>query len=321
MQGVFLDAESLDRDDIDFDALRGTLPDWTFHARTLPAETADRIKHSQIVVSNKVVLDRAVLKSAPDLKLVCVAATGTNNVDLVAASDLGVAVCNVVHYATPSVVQHVFALITALNTRLLDYQGAVQNGKWGQSDQFCLLDFPIRELEGLTLGIVGYGELGKAVARAAECFGMRVLVSQRPGTTTASGTNLKRIPLAELLPQVDILSLHCPLTEQTRNLIGANELGMMKNTALLVNTARGGIVDEQALADALVAGRIAGAGIDTLTEEPPANGNVLLNPDLPNLILTPHIAWASRSARQRLVDGVAANIQAFLKNAPINLVT
>ncbi|MGW8246758.1 MAG: 2-hydroxyacid dehydrogenase [Acidiferrobacterales bacterium] len=320
MQGVFLDSGSLDREDIDFEALRGTLPDWKFHAQTLPAETVDRIKHSHIVVSNKVVLDRATMQSAPDLKLVCVAATGTNNVDLAAAKELGIIVCNVVHYAAPSVVQHVFALITALNTRLLNYHEAVQNGQWNQSNQFCLLDFPIRELEGLVLGIVGFGELGKAVARAAECFGMRVLVSQRPGSNTTSGTNPDRIPLADLLPQVDILSLHCPLTDATRNLIGTEELGMMKDTALLINTARGGIVDEQALADALAAGSIGGAGIDTLTEEPPVNGNALLDPGLPNLIVTPHIAWGSRSARQRLVDGVAANIQAFLENEPINRV-
>jgi glycerate dehydrogenase len=324
MQGVFLDSESLNQNDIDFEALRDTLPDWIFHAQTLPEETVDRIKHSKIVVSNKVVLDRGTLQSAPDLKLVCVAATGTNNVDLVAAKELGITVCNVVHYATPSVVQHVFALITALNTRLLNYHGAVQNGQWNRSDQFCLLDFPIRELEGLTLGIIGFGELGKAVARAAECFGMRTLVSQRPGgrpgSEMNSGTNPDRIPLADLLPQVDILSLHCPLTDATRNLIGAEELGMMNNTALLINTARGGIVDEQALADALTTGSIGGAGIDTLTEEPPINGNVLLDPGLPNLIVTPHIAWGSRSARQRLVDGVVANIQAFLKNAPINRV-
>jgi glycerate dehydrogenase len=324
MHGVFLDLASLDRDDMDCEALRNTLSGWDFHAQTQPADTIDRIKDAQIVVSNKVVLDRVALQSAPGLKLVCVAATGTNNVDLVAAKEFGITVCNVVHYATPSVVQHVFGLIMALNTRLLSYHEAVQKGQWHKSDQFCLLDYPIRELAGLTLGIVGYGELGKAVAHAAGCFGMQVLVSRRPGSGSTSKTTPEatrdRIPLAELLPQVDILSLHCPLTDQTRNLIGTKELAKMKNTALLINTARGGIVDEQALADALATGSIGGAGIDTLTEEPPVNGNVLLDPGLPNLIVTPHIAWSSRSARQRLVDGVAANIRAFLKNKPINRV-
>ena len=317
MQGVFLDSESLDRDDIDFENLRSTLPSWKFHEQTLPKETIERVKDAEIVVSNKVVLDRAALQQARSLKLVCVAATGTNNVDLVAAKELGISVCNVVHYATPSVVQHVFALISALNTKLLNYHEAVRSGSWNRSDHFCLLDFPIRELDGLTLGIVGYGELGKAVARAAECFGVTVLISQRPGAAATKG----RTPLSELLPQVDILSLHCPLTDNTRNLIGREELALMKNTAILINTARGGIVDEEALANALSAGTIGGAGIDTLTREPPVEGNALLNPDLPNLIVTPHIAWASRSARQRLLDGVTANIQAFLDGEPINLVT
>jgi len=317
MQGVFLDSESLDRDDIDFENLRSTLPEWKFHAKTRAAETTERVRDAEIVVSNKVVLDRAALQGARSLKLVCVAATGTNNVDLIAAKELGIAVCNVVHYATPSVVQHVFSLITALNTKLLNYQEAVRAGSWNKSDQFCLLDFPIRELDGLTMGIVGYGELGKAVARAAECFGMTVLISQRPGAEATKG----RVSLSELLPKIDILSLHCPLTDNTRNLIGSKELALMKNNALLINTARGGIVDEQALANALSAGTIGGAGIDTLTREPPVEGNVLLNPDLPNLIVTPHIAWASRSARQRLVDGVAANIRAFLARKPTNLVT
>jgi len=317
MQGVFLDSESLDRDDIDFENLRSTLPEWKFHGQTRPEETIERVQDAEIVVSNKVVLDRAALQGARSLKLVCVAATGTNNVDLVAAKELGISVCNVVHYATPSVVQHVFSLVTALNTKLLNYHEAVLAGSWNRSDQFCLLDYPIRELDGLTMGIVGYGELGKAVARAAECFGMKVLISERPGVGTTPG----RVPLSKLLPQVDVLSLHCPLTDDTRNLIGSNELALMKNTALLINTARGGIVDEQALANALSAGTIGGAGIDTLTQEPPVEGNVLLNPDLPNLIVTPHIAWASRSARQRLVDGVTANVRAFLARKPTNLVT
>jgi len=321
MHGVFLDFESLDQGDIDFEALRSTLPGWEFHAKTQPADTIERIKNAGIVVSNKVVLDRTTLQSAPELKLVCVAATGTNNVDLVAATEFGITVCNVVHYATPSVVQHVFGLIMALNTRLLNYHEAVRDGRWHQSDQFCLLDFPIRELEGLTMGIIGYGELGKAVARAAECFGMKVLIAQRPGPETTTESKQGRLPLTELLPQVDILSLHCPLTDQTRNLIGADELNQMKNTAFVINTARGGIVDEPALAHALAAGIIGGAGVDTLSQEPPVAGNVLLDPGLPNLIVTPHIAWGSRSARQRLVDGVAANIRAFLKNEPINRVT
>jgi len=316
MRGVFLDVESLDQDDIDFTELRNTLPNWDFHAQTSATDTIARISQANIVISNKVLLDRTILQAAPELKLVCIAATGTNNVDLDAAAELGIAVCNVVHYAAPSVVQHVFSLVTALNTRLLDYHRAVQDGQWNKSSQFCLLDFPIRELNGLTMGIVGYGELGKAVAKTAECFGMEVLLAQRPGSGPTEG----RVPLHELLPRVDVLSLHCPLTDQTRNLIGEKELGLMKDSAFLINTARGGIVDEQALADALMHKRIGGAGIDTITTEPPVNGNVLIDKAIPNLIVTPHIAWGSRSARQRLLDGVRKNIVSFLDGKPINRV-
>jgi glycerate dehydrogenase len=260
-----------------------------------------------VVVTNKVVLDRDHLRSTPSLKLVCVAATGTNNVDLEAARELGIAVANVSAYATPAVVQHVFALMLAHATRLAEYRKAVRDGAWARSDQFCLLDYPIRELASLTLGIVGYGELGRGVAKVAEAFGMRVLVAQRPGGPAEAG----RLPLADLLPRVDVLSLHCPLTETTRNLIGGAELALMRRDALLINTARGGIVDEWALADALRRGVIGGAAVDVLTVEPPRDGNPLLDPALPNLIVTPHTAWASRESRQRLIDEVAANIHAF----------
>jgi len=226
-------------------------------------------------------------------------------------------VCNVRGYATPAVVQHVFALILALRTRLVDYRRAVADGRWQRSPHFCLLDYPIRELTGSKLGIVGYGELGKAVARVAEAFGMQVLISQRPGGPERPG----RLPLHELLHQVDILSLHCPLTPQTQGLIGGEALKLMRPDALLINAARGGIVDEAALASALRAGRLGGAGIDVLTEEPPLRGSPLLETGVPNLIVTPHIAWASRESRQRLVDEVARNIQAFLAGRPRNLVS
>lgn len=316
MNGVFLDSDSIDTGDISYEALRTTLPSWQFHGHTKPEEVADRIRHATVVVSNKVMLDRHALNSAKDLKLVCIAATGTNNVDLQAASDSGITVCNVVHYATPSVVQHVFGLVFALSTRLIDYHHAVQTGKWNEAVHFCLLDFPIKEMSGKTIGIIGYGELGSGVARAAECFGMKVLVAQRPDGPAQAG----RVALADLLPQCDVISLHCPLTDQTRNLIGTTELKSMKPDALLINTARGGIVDERALAEALRRGQIGGAGIDTITEEPPVKGNILLDPEIPNLIVTPHIAWATQAARQRLIDGVTANIKAFLAGAPTNQV-
>jgi glycerate dehydrogenase len=300
--------DSIDNDDLDLSPLRVLQIDWHFYPITTELELDERIHHAELVVSNKVRLDRESLKKASSLQLLCVAATGTNNVDLEAAQDLDIAVANVSGYATSSVIQHVYALITALSTHLLDFQTLVAAGRWQQSKHFCVLDYPINELAGKTLGIVGYGELGAAVGRVAEAFDMRVLLSQRPGGRVKPG----RIPLHDLLPQLDVLSLHCPLTANTRNLIGTRELEMMKSSALLINTARAGIVDETALATALKAGMIGGAGIDVLSTEPPERGNPLLEPGIPNLIVTPHIAWASRESRQRLIDEVAHNIEAFM---------
>ena len=314
--GTLLDLATLYRDDLDLSPLQRNCPDLSLHAATAPEQVLERIQGRQLVISNKVVLNRATLEASPDLKLICIAATGTNNVDLDAARELGIAVSNVLAYATPAVVQHVFALILSLTTRLHDYRDAVARGDWRRSEQFCLLDYPIRELAGLKLGIVGYGELGQAVARVAEAFGMSVSIAQRPGGEPRPG----RLPLPELLPEVDVLSLHCPLTEATRGLIGEEELRLMKPDALLINTARGGIVDETALLSALWEGRIGGAGVDVLTEEPPVAGNALLEPDIPNLIVTPHVAWASRESRQRLVNEIGLNIAAFLAGKERNRV-
>jgi glycerate dehydrogenase len=304
---VFLDLGTVARGDLDLSRLTAACARWSIHDYTMPGETSSRMTGAQVVVTNKVLLDRAALAAAPDLRLVCLTATGTNNVDLDAARDLGVAVANVTGYATAAVAQHVFALILAHATRLLDYRAAVAAGAWSSSPQFCLLDYPIFELGGKTLGIVGYGELGRAVARIGAAFGMEVLIAQRPGGPPQDG----RLPLAELLPRVDVLSLHCPLADNTRDLIGATELALMRPTALLVNTARGGLVDGVALASALRAGTIGGAALDVLSAEPPPPGHPLLAPDIPNLILTPHTAWASREARQRVLDEVAENISAF----------
>ncbi len=304
--------------DLDFSRLASTLPEWQAYEATADAQVAERITNATVAVSNKVRIDDAAMGHAPHLRLICIAATGTNHVDLNAARRRGIGVCNVPGYATASVVQHVFALILALSIRLPDYQQALRAGRWQHSSQFCLLDYPIREIAGKTLGIIGYGELGQAVAHVAEAFGMRVMVAQsgyRDGLRGAAPipmTVIERTPLQELLPQVDILSLHCPLTPETRGLIGAAELALMRPDALLINTARGGIVDETALAAALCQGKLGGAGVDVLTQEPPTQGSPLLAANIPNLILTPHIAWASREARQRLVDEVTANIRAFL---------
>jgi len=313
MRGAFLDAGSLTRADIDMRALSVPMVQWAYYDHTAPEAVVERIADAEIVITNKVVLDERALNGARRLKLICVAATGTNNINLDAARRHGVTVCNVRGYATPSVVEHVFALLLALMRRLPDYQRAVREGRWQRSVHFTFLDFPIGELRGKTLGIVGYGELGREVGRLAAAFGMRVAVAQH-GAPQAG-----RMPLADLLARADVLSLHLPLTAGTRNLIGAPELRAMKHGALLINTARGGIVDEAALATALRDGHLGGAAVDVLAEEPPSD-NPLLAADIPNLIITPHIAWASRESRQRLLDEVAGNVRAYVQGAPRNVV-
>lgn len=303
--GVFLDLASIDRGDLDLTRLNESCRVWRHYPMTAPAEVSGRLADAQVVVTNKVVLKGPQLRQARSLRLVCVAATGTDNLDLEAAAEFGIAVRNVRGYATASVVQHVFALILTHFTRLPVYRNAVARGDWSRSEHFCLLDYPIEELAGCTLGILGYGELGRAVAQVATCLGMEVLVASRPGGDDRPG----RLPLAELLPRVDVLSLHCPLTPDTLGLIGPAELSLMRRGSLLVNTARGGLIQEEALAAALRDGRIGGAALDVLTREPPPPGHPLLAPDIPNLILSPHVAWASRAARQRLVDAVATGIR------------
>ncbi len=311
---VILDLATISRGDIDLTVLDQTSYCWHFHEETRAEDTLRRASEAEVVVSNKVVLGRKILQQCPRLKLICIAATGTNNVDLAAARELGIAVANVANYSTPAVVQHVFAMTLGLTTRLRQYQDAVLEGDWQRSSQFCLLDFPVREIQGKVLGIVGYGNLGKAVAGVAEAFGMEVRLAQRPGAPASPG----RIELDRLLPQADILSLHCPLTPETKHLIGKRELNLMKTDALLINTARGGIVDETALAEALRQNKLGGAGIDVLEIEPPRDGNVLFDPDIPNLIITPHTAWASRESRQRLTNEVAENILAFTRGEKRN---
>lgn len=318
MRGVFLDAGSLTagdpaRPDLDYTAIEALPIEWDYHASSRGEAVFARLQGKDVVVTNKVVLDAGLLARLPNLKLICVAATGVNNVDRAAARAQGIQVCNVTGYATPSVVQHVFMLILCLLRRLPAYTTALQQGHWQQSPHFCLLDYPIEELQDQTLGVVGYGELGQAVARMAGAFGMHCLIARRDNDDQRPG----RIALGELLQQADIISLHCPLNEQTHHMIGAEQLALMKSTSILINTARGGIVDESALYQALLEYRIGGAGIDVLAEEPPRDNNPLLQANLDNLIVTPHIAWASRAARQRLLDQVAANITSYLQGEPL----
>lgn len=317
LQGAFLDLDTVDRGDLDLSGLADALTHWQLHRSTTPDQVVTRLAGRAVVVINKVKLDRAILNQCPELRLICVAATGVNNVDLVAAGELGIDVCNVGGYSTASVVQHVFAMLLALSTSMPRYQAAVARGDWCRSEKFCLLDYPIDEIAGMTLGIVGYGTLGQAVAHVAEAFGMKVLIAQRPGQQPVSG----RLTLNALLPQVDVLSLHCPLTPETHGLIDEKALALLKPKAILLNTARGGIVDEQALAEALRSGHLAGAGIDVLATEPPSPDAPLLAQGIPNLILTPHTAWASRQARQRLIDELVLNIQGYCTGAVRNRIT
>lgn len=308
MRGCFLDVGSMG-DELDWDALTDAVDEWQWHHYTRREDVAERIAGMDIVVTNKVVLDAQTLEGADHLKLVCVAATGVNNVDTDAAARCGIPVANVTGYATPAVSQHVLALMLAHATRWASYDSAVKRGDWAASEFFCLLDYPIEELAGQTLGLIGHGELGQAVGRLAEAFGMTVLVGERPG---ANHIRDGRVAVDELLERSDMISLHCPLTDDTHQLIDADALARMKNTAFLVNTARGAIVDSAALIAALKAGDIGGAGLDVLDQEPPPADHPLLDPAIPNLIVTPHSAWGSRGARQRMLEGVTANIQAFL---------
>lgn len=316
MNAVFLDLNTIDRGDLDLSPIE--LPDlnWQLHPNTRHDQARQRCNNAEIVVSNKVWLGETELKSCRQLKHIVIAATGTNNVDLNAASKFGISVSHVRNYATASVVQHVFSLILALSTQLLAVRTAIQQQRWQQHDQFCLLDFPIRELAGRTIGIIGYGDLGQAVADIARAFGMQVLIAKRD----SNDCRAKRLDLNQLLQQSDVVSLHCPLTADTDALIGEQQLALMKSSALLINTARGGLVDERALATAIQQQQIAGAGIDVLSEEPPRHSNSLLELNLSQLIVTPHIAWASQQSRQRLIAKIAENIEAHLAGQTINLV-
>ena len=308
MKTVFLDFGTVNNGDIDPTALADAVSSLTLHEVTSSDQIAERIGDAEIVITNKLRLDRKALESAPGLKLVCLVATGTNNVDMEAARESGVAVCNIVAYCTASVIQHVFAMILSLTHHLGDYHRIMLDGAWRDSPQYCLLDFPIRELSGKTFGIVGFGELGRSAAKLAQALGMKILVANRPGGKEQE----VRVSLERLLRESDVVSLHCPLTDATRGLIGAEQISLMTKDALLINAARGALVDSAALADALRSGSIGGAGIDVLPEEPPVHGDPLLDETIPNLIVTPHIAWAALEARQRAIDEVTENIRSFI---------
>jgi glycerate dehydrogenase len=306
VKAVFLDYDTVSNGELDTSALSAAVDDLVL-CESDDAKTAERIVDADIVLLNGVKLSRESLRSAPRLKLVALAATGTDNVDLAAAREFGIGVCNVRGYCTASVAQHVWAMILGLTQHLAGYARLATDGSWSRGEPLMELRYPIRELSGRIFGVVGWGELGRGAARVAETFGMRVVIANRPGGHPLPA----RLDLAQLLAAADIVSLHCPLNESTRGLIGARELGLMKPDALLINTARGALVDGRALAEALKAGRLGGAGIDVLPNEPPLEGDPLLESDIPNLIVTPHVAWAAQEARQRCLDEMAANIEDF----------
>ena len=292
---------------------------WVEHEATAQHQLAERLADATIAIVNKRRLSAAIIAGLPALQMVAIAATGYNNVDLDACRARGIVVSNVRGYARETVPEHVFALLLALARQIGPFHRSVAAGRWQKSEQFCYFDYPIRDLAGQTLGLLGSGTLGQGVARIAAAFGMQVVFGEHKGATTCRDGYL---PFERLIREADVISLHCPLTDATRHLIGAPELAAMKPTAILINTARGGLVDEAALADALRARQIGGAGFDVLTEEPPV-ANPLLAPDLldaGNFILTPHVAWSSREAMQTLADQLIDNIEAFVAGAAVNRV-
>ncbi|MGX4640134.1 D-2-hydroxyacid dehydrogenase [Massilia sp. SYSU DXS3249] len=291
--------------------------DWIDHASTAQDQVAERLRGATVAITNKVPLRAQALAQLPELRMVAVAATGTDNVDLAACRERGIVVSNIRNYSHVSVPEHCFTLILALRRNLRAYVADIEAGRWEHSTRFCLLDHPIGDLAGTRLGIVGYGALGRRVAQIGQAFGMQVCTTSRSPVSEPGVTQLE---LDELLATSDVISLHLPLNEQTRHMIGARELGLMKPTGLLINTARGGLVDEAALAEALMRRTIGGAGFDVLSKEPPAPDNPLLGLRLPNFILTPHVAWASAGAMQTLADMLVENIEAWEAGRPINVV-
>ncbi len=307
MKAVFLDWATMGPG-LDISEMREALPELEVFEATEPDQVAERIADATYVLANKMRLTDELLENCPNLRFIGLTATGTDNIDVDAAKRHGVAVCNIRAYCTQSVAEHVFVCLLSLAHNLGRYVADVRAGAWQQSEDFCMLTHPVRELSSMTLGIVGFGELGRGVAKLAEAFNMQVIVSARPGTTRVPDD---RVPFDQLLARADVITLHCPLTAETRGLFAAAEFSAMKNDAILINTARGGLVDSAALADALRLGEIAAAAIDVLPKEPPMDGDPLLDYEGDNLLVTPHIAWATSEARQAAIDELTANVVAF----------
>ena len=305
----------LDRETLDANVRKPNFPhEYVEYAQTAQDQVVERLRDADICITNKVPLRENALKQLPGLKLIAVAATGTDVIDKVYTTANGITVSNIRNYAFNTLPEHVFALLFALRRNLVNYHNSVRNGRWGYANQFCYFDYPIYDIAGSTLGVIGYGALGKEIEKRALALGMKVLIND-----VSPGPNI--VDVATILRESDIVTLNLPLTPQTKNMISTKELASMKKTACIINTARGGIVDEEALAVALRNGVIAGAGFDVLTAEPPKNGNILLDPTIPNLIITPHVAWASKEAMQVLADQLIDNVDAFVAGSPRNVVT
>ncbi|MSR43433.1 MAG: D-2-hydroxyacid dehydrogenase [Pedosphaera sp.] len=314
MNIVVLDGHTLNPGDLSWDALRA-LGTCSIHDRTAPDQIAPRARDAEILITNKTVLSRDTILQLPKLRFIGVLATGFNVVDTAAARERGVSVCNVPGYGTKSVAQLVMALLLELVHRTGHHAETVRAGRWSQSPDFCYWDYPLIELDGLTLGIVGYGRIGEAVAQVARAFGMKIIAQSR---TPKKNESVTFVELDTLFREADIISLHCPLTPENKGLVNAARLALMKPTAFLINTARGPLINEPELAAALNSGRIAGAALDVLSVEPPPADHPLFTAR--NCILTPHIAWATRAARARLMETAVANLKAFLAGHPQNVV-
>ncbi|OUT97949.1 MAG: glycerate dehydrogenase [Betaproteobacteria bacterium TMED41] len=292
--------------------------EWGEFDQTLSSDVVDRLKGATIAITNKVPIRKDSIDQLPDLKFIAVAATGYDVIDIPACKDRGISVANIRNYAVNTVPEHTFSLILSLKRNLVAYRKDILAGRWQKHDQFCFFDYPIGDLSGSTIGIFGEGVLGQGTAKIAKAFGMNVLFADHP---PPKAEGVKFTDPEELLREADVISLHCPLTESSRNFIGLNEFKKMKKKAILINTARGGLVNEQDLVIALKEGLIAGAGFDVLTKEPPIEGNPLLDINLPNFILTPHVAWASDGAMQFLADQLIDNVELFISGDPQHLVT
>jgi glycerate dehydrogenase len=313
---VVLDGHCLNPGDLSWQGLEA-LGRCTVFERTAPEQLAERIRDADIVLTNKVPLRRESMSGQSRLKYIGVSATGYNIIDVDAARELGIVVTNVPTYGTTSVAQMVFAHVLNLTQRVGDHASAVRSGRWASSPDWCFWDFPLLELGAMTMGIVGYGRIGQATAELAQAFGMKVIAHNR--SAIAESSKVRQADLEALFRESDVVSLHCPLTPETTRLVNRERLALMKPTAFLINTSRGALVDEAALADALNNGRLAGAGLDVLDAEPPAAGNPLFTAK--NCYITPHIAWATRSSRQRLLDTAVENVASFLQGQPRNVVS